>query len=64
VQRLESSLRADLTLVGTPCNVYGEDLQDLKFLAEWQTGTSAIHFTAESYCQYARVFILDYTDRI
>ncbi|KAF1835178.1 alpha/beta-glucosidase agdC [Decorospora gaudefroyi] len=37
VQRSDSSLTADLTLAGTPCNVYGEDLHDLKFLAEWQT---------------------------
>jgi hypothetical protein len=41
VQRSESSLTADLDLVGTPSNVFGEDLQDLKFLAEWQTGMSA-----------------------
>jgi alpha-glucosidase len=38
VQRSHSSLTADLTLMGTPCNVYGEDLGVLKFLAEWQTG--------------------------
>lgn len=38
VQRSDSSLTADLTLAGTACNLYGEDLQDLKFLAQWQTG--------------------------
>ncbi|OAK95599.1 alpha-glucosidase [Phaeosphaeriaceae sp. SRC1lsM3a] len=37
VQRSDSSLTADLTLAGTACNLYGEDLQDLKFLAQWQT---------------------------
>ncbi|CBX98711.1 similar to alpha-glucosidase [Plenodomus lingam JN3] len=37
VQRGDSSLRADLTLAGKECNLYGQDLQHLKFLAEWQT---------------------------
>lgn len=38
VQRSESSLTADLTLAGTACNIHGEDLLDLKFSAQWQTG--------------------------
>jgi alpha-glucosidase len=38
VQRSDSSLTADLKLAGTACNIYSQDLQDLKFLAEWQTG--------------------------
>jgi alpha-glucosidase len=42
VQRSDSSLTADLTLAGTACNIYGEDLKDLKFLAQWQTGMSRI----------------------
>jgi alpha-glucosidase len=42
VQRSESSLTADLTLVGTPCNIHGEDLLDLKFSAHWQTGMSLV----------------------
>ncbi|KAI8943130.1 hypothetical protein NX059_001161 [Plenodomus lindquistii] len=37
VQRGDSSLSADLTLAGTECNVHGQDLRDLKFVAEWQT---------------------------
>ncbi|KAH9866138.1 hypothetical protein J1614_008702 [Plenodomus biglobosus] len=37
VQRRDGSLSADLTLAGKECNLYGQDLQDLKFLAEWQT---------------------------
>ncbi|KAL6708619.1 hypothetical protein ACN47E_002600 [Coniothyrium glycines] len=37
VKRTDSSLRADLTLAGKSCNIYGNDLQDLVFLAEWQT---------------------------
>ncbi len=38
VQRSDSKFTADLTLVGPECNIYGQDLHDLKFLAEWQTG--------------------------
>ena len=38
VLRSSSSLTADLSLAGTACNIYGQDLQSLKFLAEWQTG--------------------------
>jgi alpha-glucosidase len=38
VQRSESSLTADLTLAGTACNIHGEDILDLRFSAQWQTG--------------------------
>lgn len=38
VQQTDSSVTADLTLAGTACNIYGKDLTDLKFLAEYQTG--------------------------
>jgi hypothetical protein len=34
----DSSLTADLTLAGPACNVYSEDLQDLKLLVEQQNG--------------------------
>lgn len=36
----EQGLRftADLTLNGDPCNAYGDDLQDLKLLVEYQDG--------------------------
>jgi hypothetical protein len=34
----DSTLTADLTLAGTACNVYSEDLQDLKLLVEQQNG--------------------------
>lgn len=40
VERSNSSFRADLTLAGKACNLYGQDLLELRFLAEWQTGTS------------------------
>jgi alpha-glucosidase len=35
----QSSLTADLTLNGDACNVYGTDINDLKLLVEYQTGT-------------------------
>lgn len=40
VVRSDSSITADLTLAGSACNLFGPDLTDLKFLAEWQTGMS------------------------
>lgn len=39
VVRGDNSVTADLTLAGSACNLYSPDLTDLKFLAEWQTGT-------------------------
>ena len=38
VQRTDGSVSADLTLAGPECNIYGTDLKDLKFVAEYQTG--------------------------
>jgi hypothetical protein len=38
VVRSDSSLTADLSLSGPECNLYSQDLHDLKFVAEWQTG--------------------------
>jgi len=37
VERTDGGLRADLTLAGPECNIYGKDLHDLKFVAEYQT---------------------------
>lgn len=34
----ESGLIADLSLAGTACNAYSEDLQELKLVVEHQTG--------------------------
>jgi hypothetical protein len=34
-----SRVTADLSLAGAACNVYGEDLTDLKLEVEYQTGT-------------------------
>lgn len=39
VIRVDNSITADLTLAGAACNLHSQDLTDLKFLAEWQTGT-------------------------
>lgn len=38
VQQTSSGLTAALTLAGEPCNVYGDDLQDLTLTVEYQTG--------------------------
>jgi alpha-glucosidase len=38
VKRGCSSLTADLTLAGDACNVYGDDITDLKLLVEYHTG--------------------------
>lgn len=46
VVRGDNSVTADLTLAGSACNLYSPDLIDLKFLAEWQTGTLTSPCTA------------------
>jgi hypothetical protein len=33
----DSSLTADLTLAGTACNVYSDDIKDLKLVVEYQS---------------------------
>lgn len=33
-----SSVTADLSLAGTACNIYGEDLKDLRLQVEYETG--------------------------
>lgn len=38
VKKIDGGITADLSLAGTACNVYGNDLKDLKFVAEYQTG--------------------------
>lgn len=37
VVKTDSALTADLSLAGTACNVYSEDLQELKLVVEYQT---------------------------
>lgn len=41
VQNAGTKLTADLSLAGTACNVYGEDLTSLKLEVEYQTGKSS-----------------------
>ena len=48
VQNDSSRVTADLTLAGTACNVYGEDLTDLKLEVEYQTGMLARSFKLQS----------------
>jgi alpha-glucosidase len=38
VQSVGSTVTADLSLAGTACNVYGNDLTNLKLFVEYQTG--------------------------
>lgn len=38
VEQSQTGLTADLILAGEPCDVYGNDLPDLKLLVEHQTG--------------------------
>jgi alpha-glucosidase len=37
VVKTDSTLTADLTLAGNACNVYSEDIKDLKLVVEYQT---------------------------
>lgn len=37
VVKSDSSITADLKLAGTACNVYGDDLKNLKLVVEYQT---------------------------
>jgi hypothetical protein len=40
IAKTETSLTADLRLAGAACNVYGNDILELKLLVEYQTGIS------------------------
>ncbi|KAF2740225.1 alpha-glucosidase b [Polyplosphaeria fusca] len=42
VKQTDGGITADLTLAGSECNVYGQDLHDLKLLVEYQTD-SRVH---------------------
>ena len=42
VVKTDSTLTADLTLAGDACNVYSEDIKDLKLVVEYQTSTSPL----------------------
>lgn len=38
IEETGSGLTADLTLAGDACNIYGEDIENLKLIVEYQTG--------------------------
>jgi alpha-glucosidase len=42
VVKTDSSLTADLTLAGAACNVYSDDIKDLKLVVEYQTSKSSL----------------------
>jgi hypothetical protein len=42
VHSTASGITADLRLAGEPCNIYGNDLRNLRFKAEYQTGIDLI----------------------
>lgn len=46
VEESDYGLTADLTLAGDSCDVYGEDLTDLRLIVEYQTGRFPGHDTA------------------
>ena len=58
VQNDGSRVTADLSLAGTACNAYSEDLFDLKLEVEYQTGTSL----ALSTCGQDAKFLQQRTD--
>lgn len=43
IQTTSYSLTADLTLAGTPCNVYGPDLKSLSLQVTYETGEMVSH---------------------
>lgn len=43
VQASGSTITADLALAGNACNVYGEDLTNLRLLVEYQNGVPQIY---------------------
>lgn len=38
VKQSSNGLVADLTLIGSPCNIYGNDIKNLKLQVEYQGG--------------------------
>jgi alpha-glucosidase len=51
IVKTDSGLTADLTLAGTACNVYSDDISDLKLVVEYQTGTCAKQITGRKMLQ-------------
>jgi hypothetical protein len=44
VRRTDSGITADLTLAASACNIHGQDLEELKFIAQYQTGALKVFF--------------------
>lgn len=42
VVKTDSSLTADLTLIGEACNAYSDDIKDLKLIVEYQTSKCSL----------------------
>jgi alpha-glucosidase len=51
VVKTDSGLTADLTLAGAACNVYSDDIKDLKLVVEYQTSKCSVMQTNNLYCQ-------------
>jgi alpha-glucosidase len=49
VQQTQGTLTADLTLARSPCNVYGNDIENLKLIVEYQTGKMNNQHTGPMY---------------
>lgn len=47
-----SGLSADLTLAGKACNVYGDDLKNLKLAVEHETGRSTLGYKTGYIAKY------------
>jgi alpha-glucosidase len=48
VEERPRGLTADLTLAGTPCNVYGVDIENLKLEADYDTSKSTICLSSDA----------------
>lgn len=46
----ESSLTADLTLAGTACNIFSDDIVNLKLVVDYETGKLLYTFAATFIC--------------
>lgn len=63
VQQNPQGVTADLSLGGPACNVYGQDLTNLKLLVEYQTGMKIILLLGNRPASIDEMQILDSTSR-
>lgn len=52
VVKTDSSLTADLTLAGAACNVYSDDIKDLKLVVEYQTSKCSLERMMVLFCHH------------